>query len=81
MADADANILAMSYICPFQLNALGHSPFCGIFTAAEWRDFNYARDLGTYYGSGYPLKYFSDFGLVLGMSMARYWVGRGWKQC
>jgi acid phosphatase len=51
MIDMDA--LAMSYICPFQINALGYSPFCDIFSEKEWKDFNYARDLGTYYGSGY----------------------------
>src|SRR5271170_8293645 len=49
----DRDILAMSNICPFQINALGYSPFCDIFTEKEWRDFNYARDLATYYGSGY----------------------------
>jgi hypothetical protein len=43
----------MSNICPFQVNALGYSPFCDIFTGNEWRNFNYARDLATYYGSGY----------------------------
>jgi acid phosphatase len=49
----DHDVLAMSYICPFQVNALGSSPFCNIFTKREWMDFNYARDLATYYGSGY----------------------------
>lgn len=53
----DSDVLAMSYICPFQVNALGSSPFCNIFTEKEWKDFNYARDLGTYYGSGYVLQY------------------------
>lgn len=47
------DVLAMSYICPFQINALGYSLFCDIFSEKEWKDFNYARDLGTYYGSGY----------------------------
>jgi acid phosphatase len=47
------DVLAMAFICPFQINALGHSPFCDIFTEKEWRDVNYARDLATYYGSGY----------------------------
>lgn len=42
----------MSYLCGFQLNALGHSPFCDIFSDLEWEDLNYARDLATYYGSG-----------------------------
>jgi len=45
----------MLRICPFQINALGSSPFCDIFTEKEWRDFNYARDVGVYYGSGYAL--------------------------
>jgi len=52
LADIDDDVLAMSSICPFQINALGYSPFCDIFTKKEWRDFNYARDLSTYYESG-----------------------------
>jgi len=42
----------MAWICPFQINALGQSQFCDIFTEKEWKDFNYARDLASYYGSG-----------------------------
>jgi len=52
-ADLDDDVLAMSWICPFQINALGYSPFCDIFTVKEWKHFNYVRDLATYYGSGY----------------------------
>ena len=51
----DDDVLAMSWICPFQINALGYSPFCDIFGEKEWKDFNYVRDLATYYGSGYVL--------------------------
>jgi len=49
----DRDVLAMSTICPFQINALGRSPFCDVFQEKEWMDFNYVRDLGSYYGSGY----------------------------
>jgi len=49
---AERDVLTMSYLCPFQLNALGHSPFCDIFSDLEWQHLNYARDLATYYGSG-----------------------------
>jgi acid phosphatase len=49
----DDDVLAMSWVCPFQVNALGESNFCDIFTQKEWRDFGYARDLASYYGSGY----------------------------
>jgi len=53
ITDQDDDILAMSQLCPFQVNALGYSPFCDLFTEKEWMDFNYARDLATYYASGY----------------------------
>jgi acid phosphatase len=46
------DVLAMAYICPFQINALGYSPFCDIFTENDWKNINYFRDLATYYGSG-----------------------------
>ena len=49
---ADNDVLTMSYLCAFQINALGHSPFCDIFSDLEWERLNYARDLATYYGSG-----------------------------
>ena len=49
---AESDVLFMSYLCPFQLNALGHSPFCDIFSDLEWQYLNYARDLASYYGSG-----------------------------
>lgn len=50
----------MSWICPYELNALGYSSFCDVFTLKEWKQFNYARDLASYYGSGYsPLKTWS----------------------
>jgi acid phosphatase len=43
----------MSQLCPFQINAFGYSRFCNLFSEREWMDFNYARDLATYYASGY----------------------------
>ena len=45
----DDDVLAMEFICPFQINALGESPFCDIFTEKEWMDMNYVRDLWAYY--------------------------------
>jgi len=50
---SDEDVLVMSWICPYELNALGYSSFCDVFTLKEWRKFNYARDLASYYGSGY----------------------------
>jgi acid phosphatase len=67
----------MSWICPYELNALGTSSFCEVFTLKEWKKFNYARDLAAYYGSGYfPQKQDlspspgNQFGKVLG----RPWI-------
>ena len=54
--NVDDDVLAMAVLCPFQINALGYSPFCDIFTDKDWKNFNYARDLATYYASGYPLQ-------------------------
>jgi len=72
----ERDVLAMSTICPFQINALGRSPFCDIFEEKEWMDFNYVRDLGSYYGSGYyPILYWPN--LVLEIPMERSWGNRG----
>jgi len=49
----EKDIQAMFFMCPFQINSWGESPFCDIFTEKEWKYFNYARDLATYYASGY----------------------------
>jgi acid phosphatase len=56
------DVLAMATICPFQVNAMGYSPFCDIFTDRDWMDLNYADDLGAYYASGEG----NPFGRVLG---------------
>lgn len=47
------DVLVMSWICPYELNSLGISSFCDIFTMKEWKYLNYARDLTAYYESGY----------------------------
>jgi len=49
----EKDIQAMFFMCPFQINSWGESPFCDIFTEKEWKYFNYAMDLATYYASGY----------------------------
>ena len=54
----DDDVRAMQYICPFQINALGQSPFCDIFSEEEWKDMNYLRDLWAYYAGAYILQVF-----------------------
>lgn len=48
----EADIGAMMDLCGFQTEIAGSSPFCDVFTASEWKDFEYAMDLQYYYGSG-----------------------------
>lgn len=40
---------AMQSICAYEYNALGGSPFCGLFTEGEWEGFEYTLDLEYYY--------------------------------
>lgn len=46
----------MMDLCPFNTVASTNgsiSPFCGLFTAAEWDSYNYYETLGKYYGYSY----------------------------
>src|SRR5579862_6243378 len=76
----DNDVLAMSWICPFQINSLGESPFCDIFTEKEWIYFNYARDLATYYGSGYISIGRFLLQSVLVTHSVQSWDSHGWEQ-
>lgn len=46
----------MLNLCPYEYAALGRSSFCSLFTEQEWRDLEYALDIGFYgdYGFGSP---------------------------
>ena len=46
------DVYSMMELCGFELLVRGESPWCGIFTHAEWRDFEYARDLLHFYRAG-----------------------------
>lgn len=48
----DSEIYSMQELCGFELMAKGSSPWCEVFTHAEWEDFEYARDLLHFYRSG-----------------------------
>ncbi|KAA8904711.1 hypothetical protein TRICI_005408 [Trichomonascus ciferrii] len=38
--------------CPYEINAIGGSKFCSIFTEDEWKSFDYFNGLNMYYGWG-----------------------------
>lgn len=47
--------ISLMDLCPFNTVANPDgavSPFCGLFTAAEWRQYSYYQTLGKYYGYG-----------------------------
>lgn len=43
----------MMSMCLFELNTVGRSPWCSLFTRDEWIGFQYQRDLTFYYQSSY----------------------------
>ena len=55
---ADLNLtdtIVMMDLCPFETVASSSStpsPFCALFTPAEWKHYNYYQTLGKYYGYG-----------------------------
>lgn len=54
--------LGMQHICVFETAVYGDSRFCGLFTEAEWRGYEYTHDLDFYYQSGFG----SHFGPAIG---------------
>ncbi|KAF2157064.1 phosphoglycerate mutase-like protein [Myriangium duriaei CBS 260.36] len=49
---SEAEVYTMQEMCGFELLSRGESPWCGLFTPAEWEDFEYARDVLHFYRSG-----------------------------
>jgi acid phosphatase len=48
----DAELYAMQEMCGFETLVRGTSPWCGVFSHAEWDAFEYARDVIHYYRAG-----------------------------
>jgi hypothetical protein len=36
---------AAQQLCPYETIAFGYSPFCSLFTADEWKGFEYSWDM------------------------------------
>ncbi|KAJ5096006.1 hypothetical protein NUU61_005362 [Penicillium alfredii] len=54
---SDQDIVSLMDICPFDTvsrtpDGSEQSPFCDLFTEAEWAQYNYLQSLGKYYGYG-----------------------------
>ncbi|ODQ56190.1 acid phosphatase [Saitoella complicata NRRL Y-17804] len=47
------DVVIMQDLCGYDLNILGISPWCQIFTQEEWLLHEYTRDVWAYYHSGY----------------------------
>ncbi|KAF5386917.1 hypothetical protein D9615_002003 [Tricholomella constricta] len=47
------DVYVMQQMCPYETVAIGYSKFCELFTEEEWEGFNYALDLGFWYGSAF----------------------------
>ena len=45
-------VYSMQELCGFETLVRGSSPWCDVFTHAEWLDFEYARDVLHYYRAG-----------------------------
>ena len=45
-------IYSMQEMCGFETLVRGSSPWCAVFTHADWRNFEYARDVIHYYRAG-----------------------------
>ncbi|KAJ5326981.1 hypothetical protein MYU51_008149 [Penicillium brevicompactum] len=53
----DSDVTKIMDLCPFETvsqshNFTSHSPFCDLFTEAEWTQYNYLQSLSKYYGYG-----------------------------
>lgn len=55
-------VYGMMELCGFETLVRGDSPWCGIFSQAEWLDFEYARDLLHYYRAGPGNRYAAAMG-------------------
>ncbi|WWD03521.1 hypothetical protein V865_001574 [Kwoniella europaea PYCC6329] len=63
----DQDILAMQMLCGYESIAVGHSPFCHLFTDEEWLDVEYYFDVRFHYMMGYG----SSLSPYLGMPWAK----------
>jgi len=66
------DVYTMQQLCPYETVALGYSKFCELFTEEEWEGFNYAVDLGFWYGSAFG----SPVGRVQGIGYVQELVAR-----
>jgi len=66
------DVYTMQQLCPYETVALGYSKFCELFTEEEWEGFNYALDLGFWYGSAFG----SPVGRVQGIGYVQELVAR-----
>lgn len=49
---SNLEVYSMQEMCGFETIARGSSPWCDVFTRADWENFEYARDLIHYYRAG-----------------------------
>ncbi len=49
---SDAEIYSMQEMCGFETIVRGSSQWCGVFSHADWENFEYARDVIHYYRAG-----------------------------
>ena len=54
----------MQQLCGFEILVRGRSPWCDVFTAAEWSAYEYARDVLHFYRSGPGNKYATVMGTL-----------------
>lgn len=57
-------IFTMQLMCGFETIAKGSSPWCEVFTPAEWERFEYARDLIHFYRAGPGNPYAATMGFL-----------------
>ena len=55
-------IYSMMDLCGFELLVRGSSPWCQVFSRAEWEDFEYARDVLHFYRAGPGNRYAGAMG-------------------
>jgi acid phosphatase len=58
----DQELFSMQEICGFETTVRGRSPWCSVFTRADFLAFEYARDLLHYYRAGPGQKYAAAMG-------------------
>ena len=52
MVFGDGEIYSMQEMCGFETIVTGASPWCAVFTHADWENFEYARDVVHFYRAG-----------------------------